>query len=667
MTPIFVRRTHHTLRCLIASTFSVTFAVTFAVTAAAEAHAAAPVFGSIFADHAVLQRDQPITIWGKAAPSASVTVNLGQAAMQAGADASGTWRLSLPAMPAGGPYTLSARTSEGTTALKDIMVGDVFLCGGQSNMAYPARLATGAWDPFRTENNIRFVNIPNVSAAAPQDSLKQPAKWNVAGPDTTGEASAVCYHMARSLQQDQKVPMGLVSSNWGGTTIQGWISPASLATVPPYDKGLAALALMATDPRQAMADEARRHQAWWEAHDPAAKAQNAFIAPGFDDSAWPALPRAGAWKQAGIAELAGFDGAFWLRTSVTLTESQASNANALQLGPVDTYDSTWINGVRVGGGSTAWMWRDYTVPAGVFKAGRNVIVLRVLGGAAGGGLTGSADNLKIAMTDGQPLALTTPWKYQRGMPAKGLSIPAAPWDVPTSLSTLHNAMIAPLAGYKFKLATWYQGESNTGAPKEYATLLPLLMADWRKTFGQPELPFLVAQLSAYGKVPTAPGQSGWAQLRQAQADAVKNDQHAALIVTIDVGDRFDIHPSQKAVVGERMARAARSLAYGKAGVAGSPESTAVKRSGRDLLVSFKHTGAGLRTYSAAQAIGFEACTAKACRFVPAVAQGDKVRLTGANQPGVTHVRYAWADAPYVNLYSADDLPAVPFEMAVGKP
>ncbi len=658
MTPLFNRGNTPSIRCLIAAAF--------ALAAQAQAQAAEPVFGSLFTDHAVLQRDQPITIWGKAAPSAGVTVSLGQATLQGAADASGTWRLTLPAMPAGGPYTLSARTSAGTSALKDIMVGDVFLCGGQSNMAYPARLATGAWDPFRSENNIRFVNIPNVSAAAPQASLNKPATWKVAGPDTTGEASAVCYHMARTLQQDYKVPMGLVSSNWGGTTIQGWISPASLATVAPYDKGLAALALMATDPKQAMADEARRHQAWWDANDPASKAQAAFMTADFDDSAWPALPRVGPWKQAGIAELANFDGAVWLRTSVTLTEAQAANANALQLGPVDNNDSTWVNGVRVGGGSTAWMWRDYAVPPGVFKAGRNVIAMRMMGGANGGGLAGSADNLKIVMKEGQPLALSGPWKYQRGMAAKGLSIPSAPWEVPTSLSTLHNAMLAPLAGYKFKLATWYQGESNTGAPKEYATLLPLLMADWRKTFGQPELPFLVAQLSAYGKVPVAPGDSGWAQLRQAQADAVKQDQHAALIVTVDVGDRFDIHPSQKAVVGERMARAARAVAYGQAGLTGSPESTGVIRSGRDLLVSFRHAGAGLRTYSAAQAIGFEACTAKACRYVPALAQGGKIRLTGANQPGVTHVRYAWADAPYVNLYNADDLPAVPFEMAVGK-
>lgn len=640
---------------------SIALALTSFSTAAS---AAAPQFANIFADHAVLQRDQPITVWGRAAPSSRVAVQLGSATAQASADASGQWRATLPAMGAGGPYKLSATSDGSASTLADVMVGDVFLCGGQSNMAYPARLATGTWDAFRVENEIRFVNIPNVSAMAQQADLKAPSEWKVAGPNTTGEASAACYFMARSLRKDQKVAMGLISSNWGGTTIQGWISPSALATVAPYDKGLAALATMAVNPVQAMLDEAARHQRWWEEHDPAASKQRNYSSASFDDHAWPVLPQSGAWKNAGVAELADFEGGMWLRTSVMLTSSQAKSANQLLLGPVDTFDSTWVNGVRVGGASTSWIWRDYAVPAGVFKAGRNVIALHVLGGGSGGGFTGTLENRVIKTADGETIALNAPWKYQRGMRAKGLSIPPAPWDVPTSLSTLYNAMIAPLAGYKFKLATWYQGESNTGATKEYATLLPLLMADWRRTFGQPELPFVVVQLSSFGSVATAPGQSGWAELRQSQADAVHGDAHAALVVSVDVGDRFDIHPSQKAVVGERMARAARALAYGQNISAGGPESTAVRRDGKDLVVSFRNAGAGMRTYSAAQAIGFEACTATACSYVPAVAKGDTVRLPDANQPGVTRVRYGWADAPFLNLYSADDLPAVPFEMTV---
>jgi hypothetical protein len=617
------------------------------------AQPAAPAFAGIFSDHAVLQRGEALTVWGRAAPGLGVTVSLGGKSAEAKADAQGRWRASMPAMSAGGPYTLSVSGAGASTTLKDIMIGDVYLCGGQSNMEFPVRLSTGAWPEFPGNPDLRFVNIPRTSEPAVQQDLKQAVAWEVVTPKTVGEASAVCYYMARMLQQKQKVPVGFIASTWGGTTIQGWIGASSLSTLPDYAGRLEALADKASNPAKAMADEARRHQQWWDAHDPQAKAQRAWQTPAFDDAAWPVLlPQS----------LADFEGAAWFRTGVTLTEAQAKAANRVQLGPIETYDSTWINGVRVGGGSTGWVWRDYDVPAGVFKAGHNVIAIHVLTGRKGGGLTGKPEQRGVRTSAGQFIALSEPWKYQLGMRATGLSIPPAPWDLPTSLSTLNNAMIAPLAGYKFKLVAWYQGESNTDAAQEYETLLPLLIADWRKTFAQPRLPFLVVQLSSFGAVATQPGPSNWARLREAQAKTVRQDRHAGLAVTIDVGDRTDIHPSQKAVVGARLARAAGALAYGEAIAPGGPETVGVARVGADLVVTFKNTGGGLRTYSAGQAIGFETCAGTACQYVPAVAHGDTVTLKGANQPGTTRVRYAWADAPYVNLYGAENLPAAPFEI-----
>jgi sialate O-acetylesterase len=337
----------------------------------------------------------------------------------------------------------------------------------------------------------------------------------------------------------------------------------------------------------------------------------------------------------------------------------------VHLGPVDTYDTTWVNGVRVGGASTSWMWRDYPVPSGVFKPGRNVIAVRVLSGGQGGGLSGSKRSIGLA--DGQSIPLPDAWKIQRGSALKGLSVPPAPWDVPTSLTTLYNGMIAPLVGYKFKLAAWYQGESNAGAAQEYRTLLPLLMRDWRQRFGQPALPFFVAQLTSYGSPAKTPGQSGWAELRDAQAAAVAQDPHAGLAVTIDVGDRFDIHPTQKTLVGERLARAARAVAYGEKTAPGSPTAVSAQRNGNDIVVTFRDTGAGLVTYSSDRAIGFEVCAGTVCRYAEArVADkaGDKVVLPGAGTADVTRVRYAWADAPFVNLFGGDDLPAAPFQLDV---
>lgn len=624
-------------------------------------------FARIFTDHAVLQRDQPITIWGDAAQRARVTLSIAGKTVEGMADARGRWRVRLPRLPAGGPYRMTLTSGGATTVLDDIAIGDVFLCGGQSNMEFPARLSTNAWSGFPDAANadLRFVTIDKDSTPAPRAELKTSVAWKVASPDTVGEASAVCYYMARSLQKSQKVPIGFIAADWGGTTIQGWIGAQSLRTLGSYTAGLDAVALLARDPVRANADEQRRQDIWWDAHDPQAAAQRAWAAADYDDSAWPAIVPQGSWKESGNAAFTAFDGVAWFRTTVTLTEAEAQAATELQLGPIDTYDSAWINGVRVGGGSIAWVWRNYPIPAATLKAGRNVVVLRVLSGGNGGGLTGRSETRGIRLASGALVPLAASWRYRLGMKSKGLSIASAPWDVPTSLSTLYNGMIAPLSGYGLKLAAWYQGEANVGSADEYGTLLPLLMRDWRSTFAQPDLPFVVAQLSSYGDVARVPVDSAWAALRDVQAKAVRRDPHAGLAVTIDVGDRTDVHPTQKTVVGERLAQAARVVAYGAPGGRGGPEATSVDRRGDDLVIHFRDAEGGLQTYSAGVAIGFEACAAT-CRFVAGTVAGEAIVLPGANRPDVVRVRYAWADAPYVNLYSAADLPVVPFELAVDR-
>jgi len=628
--------------------------------------AAHPGFARVFSDHAVLQRDQPITVWGTAPAGRALTLSLNGRSVSGKAGKDGKWRLQLPALPAGGPYTLDLASEGSKTRLNDIMVGDVYLCSGQSNMEFAVRNSTNAWGNTNAAGNerLRFLNVEKASALTPQDELKQPAAWKVAAPDTIGDASAVCYYMARNLQQRYAVPVGFINASWGGTTIQGWIGAGSLRTMKTYAQGVDAVKELAANPPRAMKREEDRVEAWWDAHDPAAKAQRAWKAPGFDDGAWPQFTPTGSWKDSGIAAFKDFDGVAWFRTTVDLTEAQARSANALQLGPVETYDTAWVNGVRVGGGGTGWMWRDYAVPQGVFKAGRNVIALRVLNGGQAGGLTGQPATRGVRTADGQLIALDANWKYRLGTPLKGQSVAPAPWDVPTSLTTLYNGMIAPLGGYKFKLAAWYQGESNTGAPAEYRNLLPLMMQDWRRYFGQADLPFLVVQLPGYGAVAKTPGKSGWAELREAQAEAVKADPHAALAVTLDAGDRSDIHPTQKTLVGERLARAARALAYGDAIAPGGPEAVSATRSGNDIVIAFRNTGGGLATYSSDKAIGFEACAGDACKYVDASVAGDRVVLKDASAPGITRVRYAWADAPFVNLFGGDDLPAAPFRMEV---
>jgi sialate O-acetylesterase len=625
-----------------------------ALVAGAPACAADLGLARVFSDHAVLQRDQPIAVWGTAGAGGMVTVTLGGRTASGSADAHGKWQVQLPPQPAGGPYTLTVTAGGQTVGRADILVGDVYLCAGQSNMEFAQRASTNAIGATYTAQNdrIRYLNIPRNSAMAPQDDLLAPAAWTPLTADSVGDASAVCYYMARSLQADYKVPVGFINASWGGTTIQGWIGAESLRTFGDYKTGIDLVTQYGKDPAAAQRAHDARTEAWWRAHDPATAAQRAWVAPDFDDGAWPTV------APAGFKEV---DGVTWYRTAVTLTDAQARSANALHLGPVDTYDTTWVNGQRVGGAGLAWLGRDYAVPAGVFRPGRNVIVMRVLGSGAP---TGAPANRTIGLSDGQAIPLPAAWKVRRGSALTGLAVPPAPWDMLTSYTTLYNGMIAPLVGYKFKLAAWYQGEANADAAEEYRTLLPMLMRDWRQRFEQPALPFLVVQLTSYGATMTAPGASTWAELRAAQADAVAHDPHAGLAVTLDVGDRFDIHPTQKTVVGARLARAARALAYGEQIAPGSPTAVAARREGNDIVIAYQDTGGGLKTYSADRAIGFEVCANTACRYADARVAGDTVVLPGAAAAGVTRVRYAWADAPVVNLFGGDGLPAAPFLLDV---
>jgi sialate O-acetylesterase len=634
------------------------------VLAASPAMAApdAPLLARIFNDHAVLQRGRPIVLWGKAAAGAAVTATLDGHTATGRADRAGRWQATLPAMAAGGPYTLSVTSGTAAQQVGDVLVGDVYLCGGQSNMEFPARLSTGAWGGLapHAEPQLRFAHIEKDSAAAPRDELKAAAPWRIVDATSVGDASAVCFYMARSLQHSLHVPVGFIDSDWGGTTIQGWISPAALASVPAYAAGTRTVATLASDPAAARAMEERRGEAWWRTHDPRWAATKPWADAGFDDAAWPTIGPAGSWKGGAVPALAGFEGVVWLRKTVTLTAEQAAAADRLLLGPIDNNDTVWINGRWTGANGIAWFWRDYAVPAGFLHAGRNVIAVRLLGS---GGPTGQPGDRQIKLKDGTSVPLTGPWSYQLAAPLKDETPPSPPWEVPTSLTTLSNGMIAPIARYGFKLAAWYQGEANVGDAAGYRTLLPLLIADWRRQTGTPALPFLVAQLATIGTPATKPGESSWAELRDVQAKAVRADPHAGLAVTLDLGDRYDIHPTQKLIVGERLARAARAAAYGEATAPGGPEVASVTRAGGDLVVAFRN-GAGLRAYSADTAIGFEACVGKACRFVPGTIDGERIVLRGAGGAGVDKVRYAWADAPYVNLFNGDDLPAVPFEWPV---
>jgi sialate O-acetylesterase len=643
-------------------------ATVIGVSGAAAQPAPQPLLNSLFQDHAVLQRDKPVRVWGSAAPGSRVTVALAGETATARTDSAGRWQAVLAPLKAGGPYDLTASAAGGATqTAHDLLIGDVWLCSGQSNMELQVRKTTNVDGEIANSANprIRLFEVPHINSPKPQTTFQAPVRWDVAGPASVANFSAACFYFGRELQAATGAPIGLIDASWGGSIIQDWISLPNLRRLGDYDAGLRVLAERATDTQASDKDWQAVMAAWFDAHDPAAKAPVAWNSAALDDKAWPTMRPSGWWAGSGDPALANYLGMVWFRTHVTVTAQQAGQAASLAIGPVDDADTTWVNGVFVGG-VEAWNTpRVYAIPAGVLRPGDNLITVRVLNTAGDGGLHGLPGDRMLRFADGTTAPIDGLWTYHISgpMPRNG-HFPHTPWIGGSGLTTLYNGMIAPLGAFGIRGVAWYQGEANVEETNDYAKLLPGLIADWRGHFGA-DMPFLVVQLANFGPASAQPWDSHWAGLREVQRRTVEADPHAAMAVTIDIGDRFDIHPTNKQQVGHRLALAARKLTYGEAIAASGPTPVSAVRAGGWITVSFAHTEAGLVVYGSARPVGFELCdVAGRCRFVDAVAQKDQVLLDTSSVPEATKVRFCWADSPVCDLYNSADLPATPFEMAV---
>ncbi len=623
-----------------------------------------PLLHPLFSDHAVLQRDRPMAVWGWAQPRERVIVSFANERAEVRADATGAWRAALPALRAGGPFTLEARTASGASErASDLLVGDVYLCSGQSNMEFPARgAAGGAGDG---DERIRLFKVPLTSALRPQSVWEMPTQWQQAQGAAIDAFSAVCYFFGREIRGTVDVPIGLIQSAWGGTRIESWLSAAALRGAGGFEDGLAAFADAVADPGGARARYRAALAEWWMQSDPGARAGWSSFA--FDDSDWSRVTLAGnSWEHSDAAALAAFDGAVWFRTEFTLTPEQAAQATELTLGPIDDIDLTSVNGAVVGGESNWQAPRAYTLPIGTLRAGRNTLAVGVLDTIGGGGLWGGPETRALHFADGSSLAMGETWRYRISADLWNLPPPPphAPWDGHDAYTSLYNAMIAPLAPFGLRGVLWYQGESNVAAPDDYARLLPALMRDWRAAFAAPELPFLVVQLANYGAPSPSSQRKSWGGLRDVQRRVVAADAHAGLAVSVDIGDRFDIHPTQKLVLAQRLARIARRLIYSESIADSGPTPVFARRVGDTVVVTFAH--GPLIAYSAARPIAFELCDAqRSCRFVDASIRGVEISLD-ARGLDPAFVRYCWGDAPVCNLYNDADLPAVPFEAPVAR-
>ncbi|UYZ62100.1 sialate O-acetylesterase [Hymenobacter weizhouensis] len=622
---------------------------------------------ALVGSHMVLQRDKPLPLWGWADQGEAVTVTFrGKTYPARSGGPSGKWTVTLPATPAGGPYELVVR-GRTTLRLTDVLVGDVWLASGQSNMEWPLREVLNYQQEIAqaTYPQIRLFNVTNTVAFQPQAEAATSAGWQVCSPQTVGDFSAVAYFFGRDLHRRYKVPIGLISSEWGGTPAEAWMSAEALRPFPEFRATMGELAATAAPPDQVAARFAQKGRAWQavlrgydQGYQPAGPA---WAAPAFDASTWAQMPLPGLWEET-TPTLRDFDGVLWLRRDLTLPPAAAGQPLTLRLGPIDDNDSTYFNGVLVGHTAGYDQPRQYQVPARLVQAGRNVLTIRVFDQGWGGGVWGPPDGLQ-AEAGGTRLPLAGPWQYRVGFNLREVPpspLPPVPQKAPT---LLFNGMIAPLRPMALKGVIWYQGEDNAERAEQYRRLFPALIQDWRQQFREPNLPFLFVQLAGFQHDLLQPADYSWAELRDAQRAALALP-HTGMATALDIGDANDIHPRNKQDVGARLALAARQVAYLEPQIVASGPTLVghtVEQGRIRLRFGSLSGGLVLRDTAGAFLKSF-AIAGPDRRFVWAKGrvEGNTLVVWSEQVPAPVAVRYAWGNSPFPNLYNQAGLPASPF-------
>ncbi|MCO8120121.1 beta galactosidase jelly roll domain-containing protein [Stieleria sp. TO1_6] len=646
-----------TIRRSIATACFLVIAATAVTSAAADT---LPFLHPLFTDHMVLQRDIKAPVWGWSKPGQTVTVSIAgqQASATAGDD--GRWMATVGPLTAGGPHTLQVTGTE-TVSVNDVLVGDVWICSGQSNMEWPVQAANNARQEIAEANypQIRLFTVPKRVSPSPQQTVD--GQWQRCTPQTVGGFSAVGYFFGRELDQQLDVPIGLVHTSWGGTIAEAWTSAEALMTMDDFRPAVTSLQNVIAAQSSGKLDFNQLMQKWWNENDPGSK--QAWNAADVDASDWKSMNVPGLWESQGLSD---FDGIVWFQTAVDVSQEDAGKAAVLHLGGIDDRDTTWVNGQMVGAMNDWNAQRNYSIDSGILQAGRNVITIRVLDTGGGGGMHGQPQQLSLEIKGGKTLPLAGQWSYKVSTALKDTTTAPQPLqNNPNVVTVLYNGMLAPLVPYGIRGAIWYQGESNAGRSMQYRTLLPTMIADWRARFGQGEFPFLVVQLANFMAPQQQPVESGWAELREAQWLTARNDQNVGLALAIDIGQADDIHPRNKQEVGRRLALSALEIAYHQDVVSGGPRFVSAEFKDGKAYLKFDRIGAGL-VAQGDKLNGF-AIAADDKKFVwgDAEIQADTVVVSAATIKSPTAVRYGWANNPDCNLYNQSGLPASPFRTDYG--
>ena len=606
---------------------------------------------AILSNGMVLQRGAPVAIWGSAERSQSVQVVFMDNTYTTTADKDGSWRIALGELAPGGPYTMTISSGEETVVIDDILVGDVWVLGGQSNMELPITRTVELLG-----NEVRGVNLPQVRQFTvpqvydfhgPRQDIEG-GVWIKAVDDAVLKFSATGFFMARSLYEQYRVPIGLIMTAIGGTPVEAWTSEPSLRAIGGYDQQLD----QNKNDRfveQTIQSDAAREQAW---HSDLNKRdlglQDGWFSEGIDSSDWSvlAVPQSFAGT-----ELEPLRGSVWFRTDVDVPGELAGAEALLKLGTIIDADQAYVNGELVGATGYRYPPRRYIVPAGVLKAGKNSIAVRVI-------MTHNTGEFVPDMpyelhVGDRVIDLQGNWQYRIGAVTETL-VPQTFFQYMPS--GVYNGMLAPLRQYAIKGAAWYQGESNAERAASYNRLFQAMVKDWRSSWGIGDFPFVYAQLPKYGSAE----QTDWAELREQQRQGL-SAPNTAMAVLIDCGEYNELHPQDKRTVGQRLALCARSIAYGEDIVYSGPLFQRAERIGKELHLHFDHVGSGL-VARGGEPQAFEVSGADGC-FVAATARlsGDTVVVSADGVDEPHHVRYAWSNNPTTaNLYNREGLPASPF-------
>jgi sialate O-acetylesterase len=598
----------------------------------------------------------PIPVWGTADENENVTVTLAhQTASTVAHD--GKWSVKLGPLPAGGPHVLTI-TGRNRVEIADVLIGEVWICGGQSNMERQLGLRDGQKpiNHWRAEAaaadfpRIRHFGVAQHLAVDPQQRVD--GQWLVCTPENAPEFTAVGFFFGRALHLARGTPIGLIHSSWGGTPAEAWTSRKGAAKIPELAGAISRLDHFRRDPAAARTEFETDRAHWFEANDPGSGPRAPWRAASLETTGWSVMRLPVFWEKAGLPD---FDGVVWFRRDINVPAAWSGRETELHLGAIDDMDDTWVNGHHVGSG-TEWLApRVYRVPAGTLKPGRNVVAVRVLDTGGGGGLWGGGDTMRLqcAADPANPIALDGEWLYKPSVSAHNAPRPPAdPSASPGTPTVLYNGMIAPLVPYAIRGVIWYQAEANSGQAQLYRRLFPTLVADWRSAWGQGNFPFLYVQVAPFNGTPP--------EIREAQRLSLARIPDSAMVVTADIGDANDIHPAEKRPVGERLALAARALAYGENLEYSGPAFEALRIEGSRAVLRFTHVGPGL-VAPGGELKGFTIAGADR-RFHPAKARivGDTVEVSADDVPAPIAIRYGWASVPEGNLFNRSGLPASPF-------